>query len=146
MAAGVVGGSTEGRASWPGSPGGRSVPAPRGGNAMHELSITQSVGEAVTERTGSAAGVSVRLRVGRLPGVGPDAMRFCFELVTAGTPLEGAVLDFDRPEGRGHCRTCGAEVALPDSVLLCHCGSADVEVIAGRELAVASVVLGGGAA
>jgi hydrogenase nickel incorporation protein HypA/HybF len=113
---------------------------------MHELSITQGVVEAVTERTGSAAVVSVRVRVGRLSGVVPDAMRFCFELVTAGTPLEGAVLEIDRPEGRGHCRTCGAEFTLPDPVLLCRCGSADVEVLAGRELAVASVVLGEGAA
>ena len=56
---------------------------------MHELAITQSVVEAVTERTGSAPVASVRLRVGRLAGVVPDAMRFCFELVTAGTPLEG---------------------------------------------------------
>jgi hydrogenase nickel incorporation protein HypA/HybF len=113
---------------------------------MHELGITQNVVDAVTERTGSAPVVTVRLRVGRLAGVVPDAMRFCFELVTAGTPLEGAVLEFDRPEGRGSCRTCGAEFVLPDAVLLCHCGSADVEVLAGRELAVASVVLGGGAA
>ena len=113
---------------------------------MHELSITQGVVEAVTERTGSATVVSVRLRVGRLSGVVPDAMRFCFELVTAGTPLEGAVLEIDRPEGRGACRTCGAEFALPDLVLLCRCGSADVEVLAGRELAVSSVVLGGEAA
>jgi hydrogenase nickel incorporation protein HypA/HybF len=73
-------------------------------------------------------------------------MRFCIQLVTAGAPLEGAVLEFDRPEGRGSCRTCEAEFALPDPVLLCRCGSADVEVLAGRELAVASVVLGGGAA
>jgi hydrogenase nickel incorporation protein HypA/HybF len=113
---------------------------------MHELSITQSVVETVTERTGNAEVVSVRLRVGRLSGVVPDAMRFCFELVTAGTPLEGARLEIDRPEGRGCCRTCVAEFALPDPVLLCHCGSADVEVLAGRELAVASVVLAAGAA
>ena len=109
---------------------------------MHELSITQSVVDAVTERTGSAEVVSVRLRVGRLSGVVPDAMRFCFELVTAGTPLEGAVLEIEQPEGRACCRSCGAEFALTDAVLLCRCGSADVEVLAGRELAVASVVLG----
>ena len=113
---------------------------------MHELSITQGVVEAVTERTGSAPVVSVRLRVGRLSGVVPDAMRFCFELVTAGTPLEGAVLEIDRPEGRASCRTCGAEFPLADPVLLCRCGSADVEVLAGRELAVASVVVRGGLA
>ena len=113
---------------------------------MHELSITQSVVEAVTERTGSAAVVLVRLRVGRLSGVVPDAIRFCFELVAAGTPLEGAVLEIDRPEGRGCCRTCGAQFTLRDPVLLCDCGSADVEVLSGRELAVASVVLAEGVA
>ena len=108
---------------------------------MHELAITQGVVDAVTERTGAAPVTHVRLRVGRLAGVVPDAMRFCFDLVTAGTPLEGAVLEFERPEGRGRCRTCGDDFVLADLILLCHCGSADVEVLAGRELAVASVVL-----
>ena len=59
---------------------------------MHELAITQSVVDAVTERTGKAPVASVRLRIGRLAGVVPDAVRFCFELVTAGTPLEGGAL------------------------------------------------------
>ena len=108
---------------------------------MHELAITQSVVDAVTERTGSAPVACVRVRVGRLAGVVPDAMRFCFELVTAGTPLEGAALEIEQPEGRGHCRTCGQDVALAEPILLCDCGSADVEVVAGRELAVASVVM-----
>ena len=108
---------------------------------MHELGITQGVVDAVTERTGDAPVAGVRLRVGRLAGVVPDAMRFCFELVTAGTPLEGAELEIEEPEGRGRCRTCGAEFPLPDLVLLCDCGSADVEILAGRELAIASVVL-----
>ncbi len=110
---------------------------------MHELAITQGVVDAVTERTGSAPVAVVRVRVGRLAGVVPDAMRFCFELVTAGTPLEGAELEFEQPEGRARCRTCGEHFALPDLVLLCGCGSADVEVLAGRELGVASVVLAG---
>jgi hydrogenase nickel incorporation protein HypA/HybF len=108
---------------------------------MHELAITQGVVEAVTERTGSAPVARVRVRVGRLAGVVPDAMRFCFELVTAGTPLEGATLEIEQPEGRGRCRTCGEDFVLADLVLLCRCGSADVEVLSGRELAVASVVL-----
>jgi hydrogenase nickel incorporation protein HypA/HybF len=108
---------------------------------MHELAITQGVVDAVTERTGRAPVAVVRVRVGRLAGVVPDAMRFCFELVTVGTPLEGATLEIDQPEGRGHCRTCGEEFVLADLVLLCTCGSADVEVLAGRELAVASVVM-----
>jgi hydrogenase nickel incorporation protein HypA/HybF len=108
---------------------------------VHELAITQSVVDAVTERTGTARVASVRVRVGRLAGVVPDAMLFCFELVTSGTALDGAVLEIEQPEGRGRCRACGAGFALPDLILLCDCGSADVEVLAGRELAVASVVL-----
>lgn len=106
---------------------------------MHELSITQGVVDAVTARTGEAAVASVRVRVGRLSGVVPDAMRFCFELVTDGTPLSGARLEIDEPEGRGRCHSCGNEIELRDLILLCPCGSADVEVTAGRELAVASV-------
>jgi Zn finger protein HypA/HybF involved in hydrogenase expression len=43
---------------------------------MHELAITPSVVEAVTERTGSAPVASVRLRVA---GMVPDAVRFCFD-------------------------------------------------------------------
>jgi hydrogenase nickel incorporation protein HypA/HybF len=110
---------------------------------MHELAITQSVVDAVIERTGRVPVASVRLRVGRLAGVVPDAMAFCFDLVTAGTPLEGAVLEVEQPEGRGRCRTCGEDFPLADLILLCRCGSADVEVLTGRELAVASVVLAG---
>jgi len=106
---------------------------------VHELAITQSVVEAVTERTGNSKVSSVRLRVGRLSGVVPDSMRFCFDLVTAGTPLEGASLDIEQPEGRGRCRACGDDVVLVDPILLCRCGSADVEVLTGHELAVASV-------
>jgi hydrogenase nickel incorporation protein HypA/HybF len=108
---------------------------------MHELAITQGVVDAVTERTGSAPVAIVRVRVGRLAGVVPDAMRFCFELVTAGTPLDGATLEIEQPEGRGRCRTCGEDFVLAGLILLCRCGSADVEVLSGRELAVASVVL-----
>jgi hydrogenase nickel incorporation protein HypA/HybF len=108
---------------------------------MHELAITQSVVDAVTERTGDARVTTVRVRVGRLAGVVPEAMRFCFELVTAGTPLDGAALEIEQPAGRGRCRACGATFVLADLILLCPCGSADVDVVAGRELAVASVVL-----
>jgi hydrogenase nickel incorporation protein HypA/HybF len=108
---------------------------------VHELAITQSVVDAVTERTGTARVATVRVRVGRLAGVVPDAMLFCFELVTSGTALDGAVLEIEQPEGRGRCRSCGTDFALGDLILLCDCGSADVEVLAGRELAVASVVL-----
>jgi hydrogenase nickel incorporation protein HypA/HybF len=109
---------------------------------MHELAIAESVVEAVRARTGKQTVHVVRLQVGRLSGVIPDALTFAFELAAQGTPLEGAQLLIDEPAGRLHCRTCQADQGLDDLILLCECGSADVELTAGQELALLSVEVG----
>jgi hydrogenase nickel incorporation protein HypA/HybF len=106
---------------------------------VHELSIAASVVDAVLDRTGQARVSELRLAVGRLSGVVPDALRFCFDLVAEGTPLEGARLCIEEPVGRASCSACGADFGVDDLVLLCPCGSADVVVTAGRELLVRSV-------
>jgi hydrogenase nickel incorporation protein HypA/HybF len=108
---------------------------------MHELSIAQGIVDAVAERTGGAAVGNVHLVVGQLSGVVPDSLRFCFELVAAGTPLEAAVLQIDEPRGRARCGSCATEFAVPDLVLLCSCGSSDVHLLAGDELLIRSVEL-----
>ena len=105
---------------------------------MHELAIAESVVATVLERTGGRVSV-VRLRVGRLSGVVPNALTFCFELAAAGTALEQAVLEIEEQAGRAHCRDCDADFSLRDAFLLCDCGSADVELLSGRELQVTSV-------
>jgi hydrogenase nickel incorporation protein HypA/HybF len=106
---------------------------------MHELAIAESVVSSVLEGTGDRSVSLVRLRVGRLAGVVPDALTFCFELATAGTRLDGAVLEVLEEDGRAHCRSCAADFSLRDPFLLCACGSADVELLSGRELSVTSV-------
>lgn len=108
---------------------------------MHELAIAESVVSSVLERVDGPVSV-VRLRVGRLAGVVPDALTFCFELATAGTALEGATLEIEEWPGRAHCRTCEQDFSLEDPFLLCSCGSADVELLSGRELSVTSVEVG----
>ena len=108
---------------------------------MHELAITQSVVDLVVERTAGRRVDLVRLDVGALSGVVPDAMQFCYELIASGTPLEGSTLVIERTPGAAHCRSCGQDFALDNLILLCPCGSADVEVVAGTELRVLSVEL-----
>jgi hydrogenase nickel incorporation protein HypA/HybF len=108
---------------------------------MHELAITQSVVDLVAERTAGRQVSLVRLEIGGLSGVVPDAMEFCYELVVSGTSLEGSKLVIEHTQGAAHCRSCGQDFGLDDLILLCPCGSADVEVIAGRELRVLSVEL-----
>jgi hydrogenase nickel incorporation protein HypA/HybF len=108
---------------------------------MHELSITQSVVDLVVGRTAGRTVVAIQVRVGRLSGVVPEAMQFCYEIAAAGTPIEGARLEIELVEGRIACRDCGIESPADDLVLLCTCGSADVDIVAGKELTVVALEL-----
>jgi len=109
---------------------------------MHELSLTQSVVDAIVERLGPARVRLVRLEVGKLSGVVPDAMRFCFDLVVEGTTVAGAALEIVEPEGSARCRTCGDAFATAEVLPLCACGSADVEVRGGQQLRIRDVSYG----
>lgn len=109
---------------------------------MHELAITQSVVDSVCERAEGRPVHEVRVRVGVLTAVVPDAMRFCFGLVAEGTAAEGARLEIDQPPGAGRCRTCADVFTLTDLILLCPCGSADVEITSGQELQIVSMRVG----
>ncbi|HLX48937.1 MAG TPA: hydrogenase maturation nickel metallochaperone HypA [Streptosporangiaceae bacterium] len=106
---------------------------------MHELAIIESVIEAVTGRLPDARISCVHLEIGALSGVVADSLRFCFELATEGTGLEGASLEISEQPGRCRCRTCGQDFSAHGPILLCPCGSADAEVLAGQELKIASV-------
>jgi hydrogenase nickel incorporation protein HypA/HybF len=107
---------------------------------VHELSITQSIVDAVCERAAGRPVLSVRVQVGALTAVVP--MRFCFGVVVEGTVAEGARLDIDLRPAATHCRTCGADTEITDSIVLCRCGSADVDVVTGRELQIVSMRVG----
>jgi hydrogenase nickel incorporation protein HypA/HybF len=108
---------------------------------VHELALTESLVDRVADRTVGRRVSAVHVRVGLLSGVVPEAMEFCFDVATAGGPLEGATLVVERVPGRIACRGCGTESAADDLVLVCPCGSADVEVVAGQELMLARVEL-----
>ncbi|HET6731544.1 hydrogenase maturation nickel metallochaperone HypA [Mycobacterium sp.] len=106
---------------------------------MHEMAITQSVVDAVCEHAAGRRVHSVKLEVGALCAVVPDSMLFCFELAAEGTVADGARLDLNLQPGAARCRTCGQRFELRDLILLCPCGSADVEVTAGRDLKILSM-------
>jgi hydrogenase nickel incorporation protein HypA/HybF len=106
---------------------------------VHELAITQSVVDTVVDRLGGRQVEAVTVVIGKLSGVVPDAMTFCFDLCTSGTPLEGARLDVEEVPGEGRCRTCGADVVLEDFLALCPCGSADLQITGGQQLRIKDV-------
>ena len=101
---------------------------------MHELSIAQSIVEMVGERAGDARVHRLTLVIGQLSGVMPEALRFCFDVCTEGTVLEGAALEIIEPSGRGRCPDCGREQEMQSFFEVCACGAAGLDCIAGDEL------------
>jgi len=101
---------------------------------MHELSITRNIVAIVSEAAAGRRVSCVRLQIGKLSAVMPDAVRFCFDVCAQGTVLEGARLEIDAIDGRGLCNECGTELALTQLAGHCICGSRDIRHLAGAEL------------
>jgi len=115
---------------------------------MHELSIAASIVEQATEHCHHAGGTrvtTITLRIGRLAGIHPAALRFGFDLVAADTPLADATLAIVDVPVRVWCPACSAEVELPGlQRFACPgCGLPTGEIRAGRELEIESLTLEG---
>ena len=77
---------------------------------MHEASIVQQVLETAESEMAKAGGtriLRVRLRVGVMAGVVPEALTFAFEALRTGTPADGASLEIESCPARFSCAACG---------------------------------------
>ncbi|MBD2245720.1 hydrogenase maturation nickel metallochaperone HypA [Nostoc sp. FACHB-888] len=106
---------------------------------MHELGITQNIVAIVTENAKGAKVLQVLLEIGKLSAIMPEAIRFCFDICTQGTVLEGATLEILEIPGLGRCRQCGAEVYLDKLFGICNCGSVQLDLITGEELKIKEI-------
>lgn len=107
---------------------------------MHEMAIAQGILDIVLDtaaRHEAAKVVRIKLQVGAMTEVEPEALKFCFAALAAETPAEAAELEIETTPLVGRCRDCGREFAVERFCFLCPgCGSAGVEIISGRELRV----------
>ncbi len=103
---------------------------------MHELGLTMEIVDVVVERAAGRPVRRVRVRVGKLAAVLPDALRFCFDLCAKDTSAEGAELVLEEVPGRARCRACEGMVDLVRPWGRCACGSEDLEELSGHELTV----------
>jgi hydrogenase nickel incorporation protein HypA/HybF len=105
---------------------------------MHEMALCMSLVELVEEearRNGAARVRLVRLELGALGHVEPEAMRFCFDAATRGTLAEGAELDIVTLPGEGWCLDCGQSIALSERYGACPlCGQFHVQITKGDDL------------
>jgi hydrogenase nickel incorporation protein HypA/HybF len=102
---------------------------------MHEMSIAISVVEACAERAGGARVLRVRVEIGQLVAVLPDALRFSFDVCAQGTPVEGAELEILETPGRAICEDCKRSISLAAPFGRCTCGGV-LRIVAGEELRV----------
>lgn len=108
---------------------------------MHELAIAEGVVDEVIARLPDKRVTCVRLEIGALSGVVADSVRFCFDIVTEGTNLEGASLEITQPPAVCHCRICDGDFEPDGPIVICRCGSAEVTVLAGQDLKITSVLV-----
>jgi hydrogenase nickel incorporation protein HypA/HybF len=114
---------------------------------MHEMGLMEATLRAAEEAAREADAIRierVRLRVGRLSGVEPEALRLAFDALRAGTLAENARLDLEIVPVLCRCQGCKLEFAPEDFVFLCpRCGIPSAETLQGRELELAAVEVSG---
>jgi hydrogenase nickel incorporation protein HypA/HybF len=107
---------------------------------VHEMGIVSEVLVAVVaaaERAEATRINSVRVTVGELTAIVPDALQFAWEALTPGTLAESAVLEVIETSARSRCIECGTEFGHDRWNRLCpSCGGFACEVLAGNELRV----------
>ena len=107
---------------------------------MHELSLAASIAEIVHRHARGRRVTRVEVAVGHLRVTMPSALAFGFELVSMGTPFEGAKLDVRQVPVRGRCRACGEEVEPEAWPLACPtCSSFELAISGGEELCVEAI-------
>ena len=110
---------------------------------MHELSLCEDIRRilcAEAERNQVLRITAVHLRIGTLSCVEPDALRFCFEPVMAGSVAEGARLVIAEVPARARCRACAHEFAIQMRWQPCPlCDEANTEILDGMDMHVAKI-------
>ena len=105
---------------------------------MHEFGIIQGVMETALQRAAEVEAEQIhviRLKVGRLSGVIPEAMHFAYDVACEGTLAEGSKLIIDEVPARCECQKCG-RIFEPDRIVYkCpDCGEISRNILNGREL------------
>ena len=82
---------------------------------MHEMALCQGMLGLIEEQRRRDPFDQVRrvvVEIGALGHVDPQALRFAFDVVVAGTVAAEASLDIHEIPGQGWCMTCSKEIAV----------------------------------
>lgn len=107
---------------------------------MHELSIAEAIAHKVQERAKGRPVVAVAIQVGHFRQIVPDALDFCWTMVTDATGLEGCRLEIEQIPATVSCQDCESISTLDVPILMCEsCGGTNVTLLTGQEFMVVSL-------
>lgn len=109
---------------------------------MHELSVAHAVVSTVVDAlpSGDTRVLQVRLRIGELSGIVPQALEFAYDVAAQGTPLADAALVIERSPVVIACPSCGPQQLAGTHDFRCpSCGQPCGDVIGGKELEILDV-------
>ena len=111
---------------------------------MHELSVAHAVVSTVIDSLPAPAPrvLQVRLRIGELSGIVPQALEFAYDVAAQDTPLADAALVIERTPVVIACPTCGEQQLASTHDFTCPgCGVPCGEVVGGKELEIVDITL-----
>ncbi|MGZ5052281.1 MAG: hydrogenase maturation nickel metallochaperone HypA [Methylobacter sp.] len=108
------------------------------GIAMHEMSLCESILQILEQQAEIQQYrkvKTVRLEIGALAGVEPEALRFCFDTVMQGSLADQAGLEIVNVPGQAWCMQCSRNVAVQQRYDQCpHCGSHQLQINDGDQM------------
>ena len=107
---------------------------------MHELGLCEAIVAAIEKRAGEREVAAVRVRVGRLHHVHPEAFEQSFAMAAMGGVAGEATAELVVLPVRARCGSCGEEVEADEIPVACPtCGGVDMELTGGDELLLESI-------
>ncbi len=111
---------------------------------MHEMGIAMEIvriaEDSVPANLKKPRVRAINLQIGKLAAVVPESLKFCFEIATKDTPLDGARLEIEEIPVTVRCNDCKTTWTAEQPNFVCEkCDGGAVELLTGRELDIVSI-------
>ena len=108
---------------------------------MHELALAENIYKIIQQNLpDQQVTVSkIHVKVGKLSGVVPDSLKFCFQIVVQNSQAAHACLEIEEVPVEAYCPNCRVNFTIDAPCFLCpNCSSGNIQVTSGQELFIES--------
>lgn len=110
---------------------------------MHEVAIAEEIRDIVLEKLKKHKASKVRqikLLIGELTTIVPEALKFALEIVSENTAMQGAKIQIKTLKTKVKCLKCEKEFKTSDFDYTCRiCKSQNVKIIEGKEMIIKTI-------